>query len=350
MHNAEKISRFLIDLSSGREFADPESVVSHDGLLQRIVASRFARVANSRQVFNRLHLKLIGLAEHSFSLRDINTLEGVSRVLVNLQIAKAKHTGRYYQGIALGRIGRTDEALSLLEAVAENAPDLYRGRSLQTLGSIYHRQGRRDEALRFYSEALRMASRNDARDLLTTLLGHLAISCIKSEMGDHRRALADYESLSPLVEIISRQNPLYFYFYHNDLAVEFSELGRITEAKAACTIALASPFASAYPEWSETRDEIAAKRTAATTSVVAISRAPEADRAVQAEPTPQAEARRQRKPSKPFTTVAWLASTTDSLQRPFVPIPATATITLNAISILDRALICIGPRAPPALC
>jgi hypothetical protein len=144
------------------------------------------------------------------------------------------------------------------------------------------------------------------------------------------------------VQIVARQNPLYFYFYHNELAVEFAELGRLAEAEAASAIALASPFAPAYPEWSETRDEIAAKRVAATPSVVAVKRVPE--RA----PLPQAKP--QCKP-KPLTKFAFSAppSNKDFFQRSRIPIPARITIALNAVSILDRVLICIGPRAPPAL-
>jgi tetratricopeptide (TPR) repeat protein len=203
---------------------------------------------------------------------------------MNLPIAEARQIGRYYQAIAISRIGKTDEALLLLEAVADRVPLAYRARAIQTLGSIYHRQGRLDEALRLYPEALLAASPQNGRDLLTTLIVHMERSCIKGEMGDHRRALTDYESLSPLVQIVGQQRPFYFYVYHNELAIELAELGRITEAEAALSIALASPFAPAYPEWTETRQEIAAKRQSATPSVVAINRAREAAPSPKAKP------------------------------------------------------------------
>jgi len=239
--------------------------------------SPLAYAASSRQVFKGLAKRLIQLAEHFFGLRDIDSLREVSLVLQTLPIAEAQIIGQYYRALAIRRNGDIDESLPLLEVVADGAPMAYRARALQTLGAIYHTQGRIDEALRFYPEARRAASSENGCDLLTTLLLDQEIACIKSEMGDHRGALADYEKLSPLVQMVSRQNPLYFYFYHNELAVEFAELGRLDEAEAACEIAIDSPFAPAYPEWSETRDDIAAKRRSATSSVVAFNGTAEAD-------------------------------------------------------------------------
>jgi tetratricopeptide (TPR) repeat protein len=340
MQKAAKTSRFLIDFSSEREFADSGIVVSHSKLLKDAVVGHLAHAANSTQIFNGLFQSLIRLAEHSFSLRDVKTLQEISRILVNLPFAKAAQIGRYYQAIATSRIGEADEAISLLEAVADNAPLLYRARAIQTLGSIYHRHGHHDEALRLFHETSRVVSPENWRAPFTTLLAHLELTCIKSEMGDHRGALADYEKLSPLVQIVSRENPLYFYFYHNELAVEFAELGRLAEAEAVCAIALASPFAHAYPEWSETRDEIAEKRTSATPSVVAVSRAPEPAALRRAEP-----GRNSKRVAR--LALSYPASSKDFFQRSVFSVPAITTIALNAVSILDRVLSCIRPRAPP---
>jgi tetratricopeptide (TPR) repeat protein len=340
MTKAAKTSRFLINLSSGRELADLESLTGRESLLQSIVGSALARSANSRQVFNELCYRLIRLAQHAYSLRDATMLHGVSQVLMNLPTRSSVRIGQYYQALSARQTGKIDEAMSLLETVAEKAPPVYRARAIQTMGAIHHRQGRSDEALLFYPAALRLASRDGGGDFLTTLLVRLEISCVKSEMGDHAQALGDLEKLSPLVRIVSRQDPLYYYFYHNELAVEFGELGRITEAEVACKIALASPFANAYPEWSETRQELEAKRTAATRSIVAISWTPEA------EPSPQIETKRQPEPSRRLG-FSWPASNKASFQRSVTPFPAKATSAFKAVSILDRVLDCIGPRAPP---
>jgi tetratricopeptide (TPR) repeat protein len=368
MHRAAKTTRFLIDLSSGSELADSESLISHDRLLHNVVASRLAaHAANSGQFFNRLRDKLIRLAEHALSLRDMSALEAVSLALMNLPKTDAKQIGQYYQALVINRNGQKYEALSLLEIVADEAPRRYRARAIQSLGGVHHELGRLGEALRLYPDAIRALSAENVRDPLTTLLVHLEVTCIKSEMGDHRSALADYERLSPLVQIVSRQNPLYFYFYHNELAVEFAESGRLAEAEAALSIALASPFASAYPEWSETRDEIAAKRKAASPSVVAFHRAPEDNRTTEAdrsheahsategERAPEAalstQAKSQHQP-EPFCALVFSFPTSnkDFFQRSTIKFPARVITALNnAPSILDRVLICVGPRAPPSL-
>jgi tetratricopeptide (TPR) repeat protein len=263
---------------------------------------------------------------------------------MNLPIAYGRQIGQYYQALVINRNGHKYQALALFEAVADLAPRHYRARALQSLSGVHHELGQPDEALRFYPDALRMASSSNHRDLLTTLLVDLEMAWYKSETGDHRGALADYEKLSPLVQIVSRQNPLYFYFYHNELAVEFAEVGRLDEAEAACAVALASPFASAYPEWSETRDEIAAKRQSATSSVVAFNRIPEADSVEQTEPE------RQRVPVR-VTASHRVGFKKDAVQRAIVLIAALTSIVLPGIieSILNWTCKRIGSRAPPPL-
>jgi tetratricopeptide (TPR) repeat protein len=327
--------------SSSWKFADSKDRVSQVGLLERTVVSLLADAANSGRVFNDLSQRLIRLAEHAYSLRDMRSVQEVSELLLNLPIIEAQSIGQYYQALVNKRDGRADEAQARLERVADYAPLGYRARAMQTLGVIRHEQGHIDDALRFYKEASRATS-SEQPSLLTNLLVNLQISVIKGSTGDHQGAIDYLRNLSPRVRLVANHQPLYFYFYHNALAVEFAEVGRIAEAEAACATALASPFAPAYPEWSETRDEIAAKRQSASRSVVAIHRAPEVEPATQRE--------LQRKP-KPLRALAFSCPASDKefLQRSTLTIPARAVIAFNAVSILDRVLICIRPRAPPML-
>jgi tetratricopeptide (TPR) repeat protein len=161
-------------------------VVSNSKLIQQAVVRHLAHAASSGRVFNRLAQRLIQLAEHSFDVRNLESLREASFVLLNLPTAEARMIGQYYQALAVRRSGKIDESLPLLESVADNASLAYRARAIQTLGAIYHAKGRIDEALRLYPEARRATSPENGRDLLTTLLVNLDISCIKSEMGNHR--------------------------------------------------------------------------------------------------------------------------------------------------------------------
>jgi tetratricopeptide (TPR) repeat protein len=342
MQAAAITSRFLTGCSSRVALADSESVVSNDALLRHIVASHLIQNVFSQELFVTLANSLIQFAEQAYLRRDLDALEDVSRTLMNLPVDASRQIGLYYHALAINRKGQRDEADTLLETVADSAPITYRARAIQTLGTNLHDKGQLDEAVRFQLEALRAASDRNAHGLQTMLKAHFEIAIVGSLAGDHNGALSHFEKLWPLVNNIARQEPFYFYLYHNAVAVELGEAGRIEEAQAACKIALAAPFASAYPEWTETRQELDAKRTSASPSVVAINRAREA------EPSPQVEPLGKPHRSRSRLSV-WLASE-NTLQRFSIKIAPIATIAGAQIAqrILDRVLICIGPRAPPA--
>jgi hypothetical protein len=344
MQTAAVTSRFLTGCSSKVGPADSENGISHSGLVQRIVASHLAQNIFSRNTFLELTHSLVRFAEQVYNLRDLDALQEVSGALMNLPVDVGQQIGLYYHALAINRSGLRAEAEALLETVAEKAPMCYRARAIQTLGANTHDKGQLDEALRFQIEALRAASNRNADGLQTTMLAHWEVSIIKSLDGDHEGAFSDLQRLSPLVNLIAKQKPFYFYAYCNALAVGLGELGRTAEAEAACAVALASPFASAYPEWTDTRLELEAKRTSATPSVVAINRAPEAA------PSPQLQPHRKLYRSMP-RLLTWLAVETVFLQRASRTIAVTSAIPVDGTSqsILVRMLICNGPRAPPAL-
>jgi tetratricopeptide (TPR) repeat protein len=340
---AAAITSFLTRRSSSVALADSESVVTNNDLLGHIVASHLIQIVGSRDLFLKLTDSLIQFAEQAYVMRDLSALEEVSQILLNLPVGAARHVGVYYHALAINRKGQRDEAETLLQTVADSAPISYRARAIQTLGANNLDRGQFDETLRFQHEALRVASDRNAHGLQTMLKAHFEIAIVRSLTGDHNGALSHFKNLWPLVNNIARQNPFYFYLYHNAVAVELGEAGRVEEAQAASKVALASPFAPAYPEWSATREEIAAKRQPATPSVVAINRAPEA------EPSPQAEP--QLKPYKSRSRLcAWLGTENSFLQRPSIAITLIATIDVAQITpgILDRVLVCIRSRAPPA--
>ncbi|MEK6286622.1 MAG: hypothetical protein AABO57_12855 [Acidobacteriota bacterium] len=121
----------------------------------------------------------------------------------------------------------------------------------------------------FYREAMRIGARDDAFAPATLCFASWMTAVVKAMEGDHRGALADLESMFPLVRLASSVQPYAYYEYLNTLAVELTEAGRLEEARNASRIVLASPFASAYPEWRETRDEIQLKGLRSSRSVVA---------------------------------------------------------------------------------
>ncbi|HEY3136596.1 MAG TPA: hypothetical protein VGL29_11270 [Blastocatellia bacterium] len=96
--------------------------------------------------------------------------------------------------------------------------------------------------------------------------------------GNHRGAVALLETLFPLACSVRASQPHLYYDYLNSLAVELCEVERLEEARNVSKVVLASPFAPAYPEWQETREEIELKARRASRWVVAIQRSEERGR------------------------------------------------------------------------
>src|SRR5260370_633128 len=77
--------------------------------------------------------------------------------------------------------------------------------------------------------------------------------------------------LFPLARVAGSLRPHTYFDYLNTLSVELAEAGRLEQARRGSEIALASPFAPAYPMWQETFDEITLKERRASRSMVAVS-------------------------------------------------------------------------------
>jgi tetratricopeptide (TPR) repeat protein len=342
MQTAANRNRILTGCSSKVGLADSEILVNRSGLLQHIVASHFAQTAHSQEVFVKLTNELIHHAEQAYVMRDAEALGEVSQVLMNLPVDAARQIGLYYHALAINRKGHREEAEGLLERVYNDAPLTYRARALQTLGANHHDKGLLDEALKFQLEVLRVTSAENVHGLQPTLMAGFEISTIKSLDGNHRGALSSLRGLGALVNLVARQQPFYFYLYCSELAIELGELDQVAEAEAALDIALTSPYAPAYPNWAETRQELEAKRTSATPSVVAVNQTSEVI------PTPQTQPQPCRKPNR-VVAFRWLRIKRTSIQTAVIAIARFRAIACSRSNrnTLERLGRCIRSRAPP---
>ena len=306
---------------------------------QELLFSSLAHTASTAEGFQKLGHQLAAVARRAWAAKDLENVELASQSMLSLPIAdQLESVAHYYQALCSWRRGDTENARQSLERVVDEAPPAYRARAFQIIGLTYHKCGEIDTALPFYI----LAGKTSPKDDLATLVESQRMTAvIRSIHGDHKQALADLESLFTAVRAISRYFPVLYYELLNSLAVELSEVGRIAEAEAALSVALASSFASAYPEWTETRDEILAKRTSATPSVVAI------DRTARGAESPQPALERSAK-RKPRFSLSQPVERRILLQR------ASGSNAVSAVSrhfltqgILDRLLVSTGPRAPP---
>jgi len=273
MQRTANISLVLTETSSFERVADSREAISQGEFYQQL-ASQLLRGIHRARVISELSDSLVKLAEHAHAFRQMAIVDDVSQVLLRIPSRQCEAVGRYYQALCVHRFGRGDveRAARLIESVAESAPAKYRARALISLGANSYRKGDNQSALARYREASRFVSISDARDPYAMFQEQRMFAVIGSDEGNHSGAVSLLENLLPLAHTMRSSQPHVYYDYLNSLAVELCEVGRLEEAKNVSRVVLASPYAGAYPEWRDTRDEIQLKGRRASRSTVAFSR------------------------------------------------------------------------------
>ena len=237
------------------------------------MAEELIKELYKKQALGSLVPNLTALAHRAYTIRRLDIVEQVGQVLMNLPLSQdSRNIGRYYHSFTLRREGRAAEARALLDRLAGEVRHRYTGRVIMSLAGLVFDSGDFSSALPLYIEAGRAAAATERSDLFTMTQVQRQIAVLKSIDGDHMGAVAHLEKLCAIARLSGSQQPPLWFDYLNSLAVELCEVGRLEEAKNVSQIVLASPFASAYPEWRETRDEIELRGWRTPRSVVALSR------------------------------------------------------------------------------
>jgi tetratricopeptide (TPR) repeat protein len=266
-------SLILTELSSFKRLAGLQKDFRQSAFYRRVL-SELIRGVYRKQAFSELGNSLVKLADHAYDLRQIDTFEKASDFLLNLPLgAEYESIGRYYQALCIYQRGASADARVLLEQMAGTLPIRFREKARLAISVICYESGDLQSFSMLNLEASRVAVSSDWRDPRTFVNAQHNLAVLKSVDGDHRGALADFERLFPLARALGPWRPYLYYDYVNSLAVELMEVGRLEEARNASKIALASPFAGAYPQWRETSDDIELRGRRASRSVVAFHRA-----------------------------------------------------------------------------
>jgi len=310
-----------------------------------LIFASLGRHISTFENLESLGWQLASIARQARTARQMDAVEEACQLIIGLPLSdRLKAIARYYQTESLLTRGDYSAARHALERIVEEATPHYRARALQSIGATYTLSREADAALPFY-----LAAAKTARDVDAFIFAgsQKEMAIIRSFHGDHKQALTDLERLFPLVRALARLYPAFYYDYLNSLAVELGEVGRVTEANAALSIALASPFAPAYPEWTETRTELEAKRTSATHSIIGVGHLPE--------PAPSVDLRNRRNHHRNVIRNVepqshWLVRARHSLTKEATHPAAIGTV---AIHIATRLILdCLGEsvrsRAPPA--
>jgi tetratricopeptide (TPR) repeat protein len=268
MHTAAESSLALTFLSSFDAMAGVLPTAAKLEL-NRQISQALIRGMYQRQSLHVLAERLIAVADHAYPLRQMEVVEQASNLLMGLPLPREfKSIACYYKAICLKQRGQIDEARALFEQVAEKATSRYKARAMLGLGTLVSSCGDFQSGMSLFIEGGRAIMRAREFDPLAAFYTQSGLAILKSIDGDHRSALADWEGLFPLVRAISTSYPSLYYNHLNSLAVELLEAGRITEARNVSNIVLASPYASAYPEYRETGRDIALRGRRASRSVV----------------------------------------------------------------------------------
>ncbi|MEN3334763.1 MAG: hypothetical protein V7641_4128 [Blastocatellia bacterium] len=306
---------------------------------QRSYLQRSLYAALTRGLYTREGLEAI--ARHAYFARQTEVIKEASQLMLALPLSKElKSVAQYYQAFCTWKQGDADEAQRILSQVVDTASLPYRAQGLLSTGGIYFAQGKIEAALPYYLAAARGARKHDTQTFVTA---QRMIAVMRSIYGDHQQALADLERLLPIVQVIARHYPAFYHDFLNSYAVELGEVGRITEAQNVCAVTLASPFVAAYPEFAQTHDELAAKRTAARPSIIAVSAA-----ALEIVAAPQAQV--EPEPVRAHSTISLKLRRYCLLSRMLTMASLCVVIRFVSLpTILDQFAKSILPRGPPAL-
>ncbi len=266
--NTPNLKRILIDVFSFKRWAE----LHNPGEFYQQLASDLVKGIHTKEVFIETASRLVKLADHAYTLRQMNAVEQISQILLSLPLAcEFRNIARYYQGLCVKRKGELDRARALFERVAEAAPIKYRARAMIALGSAAFDSGDFQSVLPLYAEGNRAAACAQAFDPLAAFYTQHMMAVLRSIEGDNRGALADLERMSPLIRSIGSAYPPIYYTYLNSLAVELAESDRLEEAERVCRVTVASPFADVYPEYRATSDDIALRGRRASRSFVSFA-------------------------------------------------------------------------------
>ncbi len=198
--------------------------------------------------FHELGQKLIRDIEIAQAYRQISRVDEIGSILCGLPIKEHQLIGQYYKGMCVQHIG--GNAKDIFERVVEESRT-YKTKALMSLAMSEARKGNYDEELRYFTEASK--STNTPTLIVEASRG---TAIVRAKEGDHKQAVKEFERIFPLIKHAA---PISYYQYLNSFAVELAEVGRLEEARKICDVLLASPYAFAYPEWRETREDIERK-------------------------------------------------------------------------------------------
>ena len=163
--------------------------INRQGEFYQQISQELIRGCYSREALNRLAGRLITLAHHAYTLRQMDVVEQAGLTLLSLPVSQRyRSIGHFYKALCLKRSGHLTEARTLLEKLTDEVPYQYRGRVIMSLAGLVFDNGEYESALPLYVQASRAAWHRNSCDWFTVLTTQRMLAVLKSIDGDNRRA------------------------------------------------------------------------------------------------------------------------------------------------------------------
>jgi hypothetical protein len=200
-------------------------------------------------------------ARQAYYQRNYRKLAHYSEQLINLS-PRSEFAGLYFQTLSISQhgTGASLETQNRYERLANDAPPAIQAAAILALGLKAIKSNQLDEAKRLLTESYRASVVNNCAPI-TAIQTRSALSTLYSIEGNHQTSAQLLEWLLPDLMILGKAFPAYLGVELNNYAYELSQLGEYHKATRLINSVLSSPYASAYPEWQETAQEIRQAQT-----------------------------------------------------------------------------------------
>jgi len=222
--------------------------------MQTTKSTRFISHLVAAEIKQRIR-SLTLRAEQARSVRNFVEVGSIAHSLRELPLPRElEGIASYYQACA----DRGDNGgPEILAALTESPLPNLRARAHLALGTNALTVADLSLAGSYYKRARAEFVRCCTPDLIGVLHLSQMEAVVTAQSGDHSRALNDLQGLWGLARVVMRSLPPVGYGVMNSIATELGANGQREFALALITTVTASPFVRIYPEWLDTRDEIA---------------------------------------------------------------------------------------------
>jgi hypothetical protein len=251
----------------------------------------YQRLLKGAVTYRELGNRILGEIKAAHAFRQIETVRGLASILINNPIREFQLIAEYYLIWCDYRQRKHDT--ETLDRIIEQSRT-YKTQALTSKATFEAHKGKTEAALYFYGEALKTS-----RTISQYVDLSRAIAAMKGAEGFHNAAIRDMENLLPIVRHVE---PLSYYELLNSYAVELGEVGRKSEARSVIKLALASPYAWAYPEWQQTGEEL---RPASRSFIVPDSSPVRVGKLLNMPQVERAEAAKQDRPARVVSLQHW---------------------------------------------